>query len=211
MGRTCIREPPQLACLVAFTVRVMPALYATHPLDRKGSVPEIVLLQPLSVDGVLGQRIIANTAIGWTELLRWASVWPECIWAVEGSGSLGRGVAQFLAVRGERAHEVNPRWTAQRRRGLRRPGKSDVLDAQAVARLLRQEVKASHWFRRTRSRAPACNSGVACATIWCWIVVAPRKNCIQIVARIGTTSGGLAVDLDRFGERLGPAPLRTPR
>src|ERR1051326_4118412 len=60
-------------------------------------------------------------------------------WAVEGSGSLGRGVAQFLAVGGERVHEVNPRWTAQRRRGLRRPGKSDVLDAQAVARLLREE------------------------------------------------------------------------
>jgi transposase len=93
----------------------------------------------LSVDGVLGQKTIANTAVGWTELLRWASTWSECSWAVEGSGSLGRGVAQFLAVRGERVHEVNPRWTAQRRRGLRRPGKNDVLDAQAVARLLREE------------------------------------------------------------------------
>ena len=93
----------------------------------------------LSADGVLGQKTVANTAIGWTELLRWASAWPERIWAVEGSGSLGRGVAQFLAGRGEQVHEVNPRWTAQRRRGLRRPGKSDVLDAQAVARLLREE------------------------------------------------------------------------
>lgn len=93
----------------------------------------------LSADGVLAQKVIANTATGWTELLRWASSWPERIWAVEGSGSLGRGVAQFLAVRGERVHEVNPRWTARRRRGLRRPGKSDVLDAQAVARLLREE------------------------------------------------------------------------
>ena len=93
----------------------------------------------LSADGVLGQKTIANTAVGWTELLRWARSWPERIWAVEGSGSLGRGVAQFLVVGGERVHEVNPRWTAQRRRGLRRPGKSDVLDAQAVARLLREE------------------------------------------------------------------------
>jgi transposase len=93
----------------------------------------------LSVDGVVAQKVIANTAAGWTELLRWAGRWPERIWAVEGSGSLGRGLAQFLAVRGERVHEVNPRWTAQRRRGLRRPGKSDVLDAQAVARLLREE------------------------------------------------------------------------
>jgi hypothetical protein len=59
--------------------------------------------------------------------------------AVEWSGSPGRGVAQFLAGRGEQAREVNPRWTAQRRRGLRRPGTSDVLDAQAGARLLREE------------------------------------------------------------------------
>jgi transposase len=70
----------------------------------------------LSVDGVLGQKTIANTAVGWTELLRWSSTWPERIWAVEGSGSLGRGPAQFLALRGERVYDVNPRWTAQRRR-----------------------------------------------------------------------------------------------
>ena len=45
----------------------------------------------LSADGVLGQKTIANTAVGWTELLRWASTWPERIWAVEGSGSLDAG------------------------------------------------------------------------------------------------------------------------
>src|SRR5579859_4504830 len=56
----------------------------------------------LSVDGVLGQKTIANTAVGWTELVRWASAWPERIWPVEGSAALGRGLAQFLAVGGER-------------------------------------------------------------------------------------------------------------
>src|ERR1700704_3785959 len=93
----------------------------------------------LSVDGVLAQKVIANTAVGWTALVQWASAWPQRVWAVEGSGSLGRGVAQFLARNGERVHEVNPRWTARRRRGLRRLGKTDALDAQAVARLLREE------------------------------------------------------------------------
>ncbi len=78
----------------------------------------------LGVDGVLGQKVIANTPAGCTELVRWANAWPERVWAIEGSGSLRRGVAQFLASRGERVHEVNPRWTAQHRRGLRRPGKS---------------------------------------------------------------------------------------
>ena len=93
----------------------------------------------LSADGVLAQKVIANTPLGWAELLEWATAWPERIWAVEGSGSLGRGVAQHLASRHERVHEVNPRWTAHRRRTLRRPGKSDALDGQAIARLLREE------------------------------------------------------------------------
>ena len=62
----------------------------------------------LSVDRVLAQKVIANTAVGWTTLIQWANAWPERVWAVEGSGSLGRGVAQFLARNGERVHEVNP-------------------------------------------------------------------------------------------------------
>src|ERR687887_1877999 len=88
----------------------------------------------LSADGVLAHRVVTNTAVGWTELVEWASAWPERVWAVEGSGSLGRGVAQFLVGCGEHVHEVNPRWTAQRRWTQRRLGKSDPLDAQAIAR-----------------------------------------------------------------------------
>ena len=37
-------------------------------------------------------------------------------------------------------YEVNPRWTAQGRRSARRPGKTDALDAQAVARLVLREA-----------------------------------------------------------------------
>jgi transposase len=49
-------------------------------------------------------------------------------------------VAQFLAGQGEQVHEVYLKWTAQRRRMLRKPGKSDRLDALAVAQLLREEA-----------------------------------------------------------------------
>ena len=55
--------------------------------------------------------------------------WPARAWAVEGAGPFGPGLAQFLAERGEAVREVHPRWTAQRRRSARRPGKSDRLDA----------------------------------------------------------------------------------
>ena len=37
-------------------------------------------------------------------------------------------------------YEVTPRWTAAGRRNARRPGKSDALDAQAVARLVQREA-----------------------------------------------------------------------
>jgi transposase len=94
----------------------------------------------LGQDGELGERTISNTPEGWASLLVWAQQWSERGWAVEGSGSLGRGVAQFLAGQGEQVHEVCPKWTAQRRRTLRRPGKSDRLDALAVAHLLREEA-----------------------------------------------------------------------
>jgi transposase len=48
----------------------------------------------LSVDGVLAQKVIANTAVGWTALIQWASAWPERVWAVEGSGILSVGTKQ---------------------------------------------------------------------------------------------------------------------
>ena len=62
-----------------------------------------------------------NTPAGWAALLQWAQAGAERAWAVEGAGSFGRGLAQFLAERGERVYEVNPRWTA--RRGARRGGR----------------------------------------------------------------------------------------
>jgi transposase len=89
--------------------------------------------------GIAGERRIKNTPSEWARLLEWARQWPERVWAVEGAWYLGRGLAQFLAEQGEEVHEVNGRWTAQRRRGMRRPGKSDRLDARSVAQLLREE------------------------------------------------------------------------
>jgi transposase len=89
---------------------------------------------------VLGQWRGPNTPEGWAALARWAAEWggPRQ-WGVEGAWNYGRGLAQHLVAAGEVVYEVNPRWTAQRRRGARQPGKSDRLDAQAVAALVRSE------------------------------------------------------------------------
>ena len=43
-------------------------------------------------------------------------------------------------TQGETVYEVNPRWTAERRRRARKTGKRDQLDAHAVAKLVRDEA-----------------------------------------------------------------------
>ena len=101
---------------------------------------QVHLAVALSSEGPVGERTIPNRTEAWAALLDWARQWPERIWAVEGAWYLGRGLAQYLAREGERVHEVNGRWTAARRRGMRSPGKSDRLDARSVATLLREEA-----------------------------------------------------------------------
>jgi len=59
---------------------------------------------------------------------------------MSGVGQRGGGLAQRLVEAGETVYDVNPRWTALRRRGARRRGKSDRLDAHAVAHFVRQEA-----------------------------------------------------------------------
>jgi transposase len=60
-------------------------------------------------------------------------------WGIEGAWNYGRGLAQYLVAEGETVYEINPRWTAQRRRKARKPAKSDHLDAHAVAQLVRED------------------------------------------------------------------------
>jgi transposase len=90
---------------------------------------------------VLGSWRGANTPEHWQHLLAWASTFPgPRQWGVEGAWNYGRGLAQFLVVQHETVYEVNPRWTADRRRRARKPGKSDRLDAHAVAKLVHEEA-----------------------------------------------------------------------
>lgn len=58
----------------------------------------------------------------------------------EGAWFIGHGLAQYLAADGEVVHEVSGPLTAARRGRAVRRGKSDRLDAHAVALLLREEA-----------------------------------------------------------------------
>ena len=91
----------------------------------------------------LGQWQGLNNAAGWQAMSEWAaSLGRPRQWGIEGAWGYGRNLAQHLVAAGETVYEVNPRWTAMGRRRARRPGKTDRLDARAVALLVRQEASA---------------------------------------------------------------------
>ena len=98
----------------------------------------------VALDGAgrdLGRWQGPNSHAGWADLAQWAAdLGTPRQWGIEGAWNYGRGLAQHLVGAGEMVYEVNPRWTAQSRRRARKPGKSDRLDAQAVALLVFREA-----------------------------------------------------------------------
>ena len=89
---------------------------------------------------ILDQWQGPNSPEGWHSLHQWVTTFAgPRQWGIEGAWNYGRGLAQYLVAEGETVYEINPRWTAERRRKARKPGKSDKLDALAVAQLVRED------------------------------------------------------------------------
>ncbi len=95
----------------------------------------------VDADGrILGEWQGLNSPSGWQELWTWADAFSAPRqWGIEGAWKYGRSLAQYLVAGNERVYEVNPRWTSHRRRRARKRGKSDRLDAHAVAQLVRED------------------------------------------------------------------------
>ena len=88
----------------------------------------------------LAHKTVAATPAGHREGLRWAEQWPERTWALEDCRHLSRRLEADLLRAGERVVRVPPKLMASARRGGRQAGKSDPIDALAVARAaLREE------------------------------------------------------------------------
>lgn len=89
----------------------------------------------------IGQWRGPNSDAGWQSALRWAiALGAPHQWGIEGAWGYGRGLAQYLVACGEPVYEVNTRWTTFGRRHARRLGKTDPLDARAVAMFVLQEA-----------------------------------------------------------------------
>jgi transposase len=88
----------------------------------------------------LGAREFANTPAGHKRLLGWARAVGEArVIGVEGSGIYGAGLAGFLLLAGEDVREVPASLTHRERRRKASQGKSDVVDALAIARVVARE------------------------------------------------------------------------
>jgi len=83
---------------------------------------------------------VPATPAGHVQLVQWASQWPERSWAIEDCRHLSRRLEADLLRAGERVVRVPPRLMAGARRSSRVPGKSDPIDALAVARAALREV-----------------------------------------------------------------------
>jgi transposase len=87
-----------------------------------------------------GERTVKARRQGHERLLVWArSLASERLWALEDCRHVSIGLERFLLASGERVVRVPPKLMAGARRGARQRGKSDAIDALAVARAALRE------------------------------------------------------------------------
>src|SRR5919197_2133524 len=87
-----------------------------------------------------GELTVDARERGHGELLRWArELGPERLFALEDCRHVSGALERFLIARGERVVRVAPKLMGQNRRSSRSHGKSDSIDALAVARAALRE------------------------------------------------------------------------
>jgi transposase len=87
----------------------------------------------------LAERTVPATSAGHLELVRWATRFEARTFALEDCRHLSRRLSSDLLVAGEGVIRVPPKLMAGARRSSREPGKSDPIDALAVARAALRE------------------------------------------------------------------------
>jgi transposase len=87
----------------------------------------------------LATRTLPATSDGHLDALTWAAQWPKRSWAVEDCRHLTRRLESDLLRSGETTVRVPTRLMADARRSSRERGKSDPIDALAVARAALRE------------------------------------------------------------------------
>jgi transposase len=109
----------------------------------------------------LGERTVAATPTGHLQALGWAAGWPQSqvTFALEDCRHLTRRLEADLLRAGHRVVRVPTRLMATARRSGRKPGKSDPIDALAVAQaaLREPDLPAAHLDGPTRKVKLLCD------------------------------------------------------
>jgi transposase len=89
----------------------------------------------------LGEKVVAATSAGHAEAVMWARerFGAEVVWAIEDCRHLSARLERDLLTAGQRVVRVPPKLMAQARASARTRGKSDPIDALAVARAFLRE------------------------------------------------------------------------
>jgi len=87
----------------------------------------------------LAQKTLLATSAWHLDALQWASRWPQRRWALEDCRQVSRRLEADLLVAGEVVVRVPPKLTVVARKVARTTGKSDPIDALAVARAALRE------------------------------------------------------------------------
>jgi transposase len=92
------------------------------------------------VGEIVEERTVRARGEGFEQLLGWAvSLGAERVWAIEDCRHVSGGLERFLIDRGERVLRVPPKLSAGARSSARERGKSDGIDALAIARAALRE------------------------------------------------------------------------
>jgi transposase len=163
-------------------------------------------------------RTVAATTAGYRQLLVWARGLGEPAFAIEGCGSYGSGLAGFLGDHGETVFECE-----RPRRGERRGGKNDLVDATLAARRLisgeglglprgggqREQLRLLLLERRgaTRARTAALNQlDAAIVTapddLRRRLVSVPKRRLVETAARLRLRPDGMTSVLRRIARRI---------
>jgi transposase len=93
------------------------------------------------VGRTLGEKVVAATTVGHHKALLWAreQFGPELLWGIEDCRPLSARLERDLLSAGQKVVRVAPKLMAQARASARTRGKSDPIDALAVARAVLRE------------------------------------------------------------------------
>jgi transposase len=133
-----------------------------HDRDRSGHAQGIARAAAVD-DGtgkVRGSRQIKAEEPGHLAAVRWArELDEERVWAIEDCRSCSCGLEQALLAAGERVVRVPPNRMGASHKGEREPGKSDEIDALAVARAVVKDGVERFPVAYPNEQARGCRSG----------------------------------------------------